>query len=109
MPTTGDDLSIGQTAVLDETDELVISITRISGDDFLASYNRKEDGEAILTLTFNRDKGTADFDEEAFDSSFWTLTLDGEEIEISELPSASVQANVKHEERTIEVETRNAE
>ncbi|WP_208425582.1 MULTISPECIES: hypothetical protein [Salinibacter] len=107
------DISVGDTVVPYEDETLKVKVVRISQDRFLVTYQRVGTGENLLVFRVNAGPKPNSIDLDEFDSSFWKVTVDGQERpsdSLEEILFSEEIANTKvlREEREIAFETENS-
>lgn len=79
----GEDIPVGQTAIIADTDDITTKATRLNQNTFRIVYEHPKTERPVLTLTTDKQSGTTNLDQ--LDTSFWTLEVDDEEKPITNI------------------------
>jgi hypothetical protein len=103
-----EDMSVGDTEIPYEDDEVTMKVVRVSEKSFMIAYRRTDTGENLFVMQVNTGSKPNSISE--LDRSFWTITVDGEEYpadRVEEILSAKniASTGVRLQDREIAFET----
>jgi len=90
------ELSVGDSKIPYEDDELTLKVVRIGEDEFLVTYQRTDTGETLMSMRVSA--GAEPNYIETLDSSFWNITVDGEERPSEDLEQILAEEKITNTE-----------